>query len=105
MEPKIPEHRRNNFKTKGLFKQDEVRRRREAQNVEIRKQKREESLAKRRNLVAGGSSSPDLEPEDINTGMNVQVSNLCRSRSDHCSRRSLSRFLHVFFRREILCNL
>lgn len=46
----IPEHRRSNFKAKGTFKQDELRRRREEQQVEIRKQKRDENLAKRRNL-------------------------------------------------------
>lgn len=46
----IPEHRRTNFKSKNVFKQDELRRRREEAQVEIRKQKREESLAKRRNL-------------------------------------------------------
>ncbi|RUS23556.1 hypothetical protein BC938DRAFT_474958, partial [Jimgerdemannia flammicorona] len=70
---KIPEHRRNNFKTKGLFKQDEVRRRREAQNVEIRKQKREESLAKRRNLVPGGGSSPNSDDEGLSSPMNAQL--------------------------------
>ena len=46
----IPEHRRTNFKAKGQFKPEELRRRREEQQVEIRKQKREENLAKRRNL-------------------------------------------------------
>ena len=45
----IPEHRRTTFKAKNLLKPDELRRRREEQQVEIRKQKREENLAKRRN--------------------------------------------------------
>ena len=42
----IPEHRRTTFKAKNLLKPDELRRRREEQQVEIRKQKREENLAK-----------------------------------------------------------
>ena len=42
----IPEHRRTTFKAKNTFKPDELRRRREEQQVEIRKQKREENLAK-----------------------------------------------------------
>ena len=46
----IPEHRRTNFKAKNQFKPDELRRRREEQQVEIRKQKREENLAKRRGI-------------------------------------------------------
>lgn len=47
----IPEHRRQNYKGKGTFQADELRRRRETQQIEIRKQKREENLNKRRNLV------------------------------------------------------
>lgn len=38
------------YKNKGNFQTDEVRRRREDVTVELRRQKREESLAKRRNL-------------------------------------------------------
>lgn len=53
----IPEHRRTQFKAKGTFKQDELRRRREEQQVEIRKQKREENLAKRRGIGAGIGAS------------------------------------------------
>ncbi|KAH7362968.1 armadillo-type protein [Plectosphaerella cucumerina] len=49
----IPEHRRTNFKAKSTFKPEELRRRREEQQVEIRKAKREESLAKRRGLATG----------------------------------------------------
>jgi hypothetical protein len=58
----IPEHRRN-FKAKGTFKPDELRRRREEQQVEIRKQKREENLAKRRNMVAT-SPAPGADSDD-----------------------------------------
>jgi len=46
----IPEHRRTQFKAKNQFKPDELRRRREEQQVEIRRQKREENLAKRRGI-------------------------------------------------------
>ncbi|KAI1624618.1 importin subunit alpha-1 [Exophiala viscosa] len=49
----IPEHRRTQFKAKGSFKPDELRRRREEQQVEIRRQKREENLAKRRGIQRG----------------------------------------------------
>lgn len=48
----VPEHRRQTYKGKNLFKGDELRRRREEQQVEIRKQKKDENLAKRRNLTA-----------------------------------------------------
>lgn len=70
----IPEHRRNQFKAKSAFKPDELRRRREEQQVEIRKAKREENLAKRRGIAtrdgAQGSqpgaalgASPDSDDE------------------------------------------
>jgi importin subunit alpha-1 len=66
----IPEHRRTTFKAKNLLKPDELRRRREEQQVEIRKQKREENLAKRRGITRGdealGASlgaAPDSDDE------------------------------------------
>ena len=54
----IPEHRRTQFKAKNTFKPDELRRRREEQQVEIRKQKREENLAKKRGIVGSIGSQP-----------------------------------------------
>ncbi|KAF3908702.1 hypothetical protein AA313_de0209962 [Arthrobotrys entomopaga] len=69
----IPEHRRTNFKAKGTFKPEELRRRREEQQVEIRKQKREENLAKRRNLQItspsphSGLTGVDSDDEGGNT--------------------------------------
>ncbi|KDN38320.1 putative SRP1-importin alpha, partial [Tilletiaria anomala UBC 951] len=42
--------RQDSYKNKALFKQDELRRRREEAQVEIRRAKREESMAKRRNM-------------------------------------------------------
>lgn len=64
----IPEHRRTQFKAKGTFKQDELRRRREEQQVEIRKQKREENLAKRRGIGAGIGASDGLADSDDEAG-------------------------------------
>lgn len=54
----IPEHRRTQFKAKNTFKPEELRRRREEQQVEIRKAKREENLAKRRGIATGDGSRP-----------------------------------------------
>lgn len=67
----IPEHRRN-FKAKQSFKPDELRRRREEAQVEIRKAKREESLAKRRNL-ATNSPAPGAVDSDDDTATESQV--------------------------------
>lgn len=57
--------RRSNFKNKGLFKGDELRRRREEQQVEIRKQKREENLTKRRNMSTLNASDDEDDEKDI----------------------------------------
>lgn len=60
----IPEYRRTNFKNKGRFQSDELRRRRETHQVDLRKQKREEALSKRRNFNAAEASVNDSEDED-----------------------------------------
>lgn len=60
----IPEYRRTNFKNKGRFQSDELRRRRETHQVDLRKQKREEVLAKRRNYVDNGALANDSEDDD-----------------------------------------
>lgn len=49
----------NKFKNRGDLKTDELRRRREDAAVEIRKQKREENFAKRRNLKFNAIDSDD----------------------------------------------
>ena len=49
------------FTNKAGFKQDELRRRREEQQVEIRRQKREENITKRRNFLP--STGPDSDDE------------------------------------------
>ncbi|ODV66787.1 hypothetical protein HYPBUDRAFT_152860 [Hyphopichia burtonii NRRL Y-1933] len=60
----IPEYRRTNFKNKGRFQSDELRRRRETHQVDLRKQKREEVLSKRRNFVNDGSAGGGNDSED-----------------------------------------
>lgn len=72
----IPEHRRTNFKAKSTFKPDELRRRREEQQVEIRKQKREENLAKRRGIGNRGEAGPGASlgaaPDSDDEGTNTE---------------------------------
>lgn len=75
----IPEHRRTNYKAKGTFKPDELRRRREEAAVEIRKAKREENLAKRRGIGSGDSrpgaslgAAPDSDDESAPTESQVR---------------------------------
>jgi hypothetical protein len=63
----VPEHRRQTYKGKNLFKGDELRRRREEQQIEIRKQKKDENLAKRRNLtvaVLGADASMESDTDE-----------------------------------------
>lgn len=75
----IPEHRRTQFKAKNAFKPEELRRRREEQQVEIRKSKREENLAKRRGIGTGerlGASlgaAPDSDDETAPTESQVNI--------------------------------
>lgn len=79
----IPEHRRTQFKAKNTFKPDELRRRREEQQVEIRKAKREENLAKRRGITArdgtttsapGASLGASIDSDDEGGTIESQVS-------------------------------
>lgn len=75
----IPEHRRTTFKAKSAFKPDELRRRREEQQVEIRRAKREENLAKRRGISgrdqpgASLGAAPDSDDEGGNIESQVRV--------------------------------
>lgn len=80
----IPEHRRTQFKAKNQFRPDELRRRREEQQIEIRKQKREEGLAKRRGIVTrdggigvGGSMAAATESDDEASAIESEVSSTC----------------------------
>lgn len=84
----IPEHRRTQFKAKGTFKPEELRRRREEQQVEIRRARREENLAKRRGITgrdgqvtvggpgAGLGASPDSDDEGGNIESQVSLTYL-----------------------------
>jgi hypothetical protein len=74
----IPEHRRTQFKAKNTFKPEELRRRREEQQVEIRKAKREENLAKRRGIGSGADrpgaslgAAPDSDDDTAPTESQV----------------------------------
>lgn len=58
------ENRIHSYKNRGSMKQDELRRRREDMAVEIRKQKKEESMAKRRNLFQAADLEVDDEDEE-----------------------------------------
>ena len=76
----IPEHRRTQFKAKGTFKPEELRRRREEQQVEIRRAKREENLAKRRGItgrdgqvtVGGPGAGLGAAPDSDDEGGNIE---------------------------------
>ncbi|KAI9018045.1 importin alpha protein [Phycomyces nitens] len=69
------EQRRGAFKARNAFKPEEVRRRRETAQVEIRKQKKEENLAKRRNFNI--ETLDDDSEEESNVGSKEhQVSEL-----------------------------
>lgn len=75
--------RQDAYKNKGQFKADELRRRREEAQVEIRKQKRDESMAKRRNLDATALSDAETDDEEaVGAMLDNQVSCVafaCRS--------------------------
>ncbi|KAJ3026747.1 UNVERIFIED_CONTAM: Importin alpha subunit (Karyopherin alpha subunit) (Serine-rich RNA polymerase I suppressor protein) [Siphonaria sp. JEL0065] len=53
-----------NYKNRSMMKADELRRRREDVAVEIRKQKKEESLSKRRNMANVAADSDDSDNDD-----------------------------------------
>ncbi|KAH7104442.1 ARM repeat-containing protein [Auriculariales sp. MPI-PUGE-AT-0066] len=55
------EHRRSAFKNRDAFRNDDLRRRRDEQNVEIRRQKRDENISKRRNLAPTNGADSDDE--------------------------------------------
>ena len=79
----VPEHRRQTYKGKNLFKGDELRRRREEQQVEIRKQKKDENLAKRRNLaLIGADTSMESDTDEDTSAADEKVSSLILMRFD-----------------------
>ncbi|ODQ65483.1 ARM repeat-containing protein [Nadsonia fulvescens var. elongata DSM 6958] len=69
----VPEHRRTNFKNKSHFNADELRRRRGEAQVEIRKAKRDDNLAKRRNMINPVTADSDSEDDfDANNTVSVE---------------------------------
>ena len=65
------------FKNKAGFKQDELRRRREEQQVEIRRQKREENITKRRNFLPSTGPDSDDEASTSNWEAPVRIPSFC----------------------------
>ena len=95
----IPEHRRTQFKAKNTFKPDELRRRREEQQVEIRKAKREENLAKRRGItgkdgqkasVPGAALGASIDSDDEGGTIESQVSQVSWCKTPNRSRRDVN---------------
>lgn len=72
----VPEHRRTQFKNRGHFKVDELRRRRDEAQIEIRKAKRDENLAKRRNMIATESMISSDSEDEVDESAESQVSKL-----------------------------
>ncbi|CDH57229.1 karyopherin alpha [Lichtheimia corymbifera JMRC:FSU:9682] len=71
MDP-LADLRRSTYKSRAHFKPEEVRRRRETAQVEIRKQKKEENLAKRRNFNL--QNLPDDSDDDADSfGVDTQL--------------------------------
>ncbi|CDK28479.1 unnamed protein product [Kuraishia capsulata CBS 1993] len=71
----VPEYRKTNFKNKNRFQSDEIRRRRENQQVELRKARRDEILTKKRNfagpkVLGNDSDDSDDESKSDNNFMN-----------------------------------
>jgi importin subunit alpha-6/7 len=56
------------------LKQDDLRRRREEQQVEIRRQKREENITKRRNFVPSANADSDEEVSNVSWDPPVSLS-------------------------------
>ena len=53
------------YKNKNSFRTDDLRRRREEQQVKIRRQKREENIAKRRNLAVSNDGSTAVRGSNL----------------------------------------
>ena len=67
------EERRKNFKNKNTFQEEQVRSRRQQHTVEIRKQKREENLAKRRTKATVTRDMSDSDDELDQNANNNEV--------------------------------
>ncbi|KAI8147123.1 ARM repeat-containing protein [Fennellomyces sp. T-0311] len=65
MNKSVADQRRNKYKNKDTFQAEQVRNRRQKQTVEIRKQKREENLSKRRNMYGNANMSDSEDEIDV----------------------------------------
>ncbi|KAI7847390.1 armadillo-type protein [Circinella umbellata] len=63
----VTDQRRNKYKNKDAFQSEQVRNRRQKHTVEIRKQKREENLSKRRNMYNNAPMSDSDDEINIET--------------------------------------
>jgi len=61
------------YKNKNSLRADDLRRRREEQQVEIRRQKREENIAKRRNLAVSDGADSDEDGSTAVRGSNFPI--------------------------------
>jgi hypothetical protein len=68
---KAADQRKNAFKNKDTFGTENIRNRRQKHTVEIRKQKREENLTKRRNMAVPTSLSDSDEEIEVEDDINV----------------------------------
>jgi hypothetical protein len=87
--------RQDSYKNKGQFKSDELRRRREEAQVEIRKQKRDESMAKRRNLNAvPDASGGETDDEELLAGASDAQVSRSRERGMCTAHRAVEHAVH-----------
>ncbi len=80
--PGNAENRRSNFKFNSITT-DELRRRREESQVEIRKNKREDSLNKRRNIVEAAAEAPASAAEPLSGGDRGLAASSASPRREH----------------------
>ena len=69
----VTDQRRNKYKNKDAFQSEQVRNRRQKHTVEIRKQKREENLSKRRNMYNNAPMSDSDDEINIETEPHVSI--------------------------------
>ncbi|ORZ41684.1 importin alpha subunit [Catenaria anguillulae PL171] len=78
-----PADRASAYKNRGAFKQDDLRRRRGEQQVELRRQKRDEHLAKRRNIgVARRGTGAGVDGSDADSDLS-DIDDLVAEEDEH----------------------
>ncbi|KAJ3362817.1 Importin alpha subunit (Karyopherin alpha subunit) (Serine-rich RNA polymerase I suppressor protein) [Allomyces arbusculus] len=78
MKPSASTDRAAQYKNRGAFRPEELRRRRDDQVVSLRRKQRDENLAKRRNLNFDNDES-DLDDEDDAAGLNEPIAEQLQS--------------------------